>query len=167
MRKCILVVLCLISAGAAFAGQGPELKRSGQPIKLKANELYTDSNNRTATFVGNVSARQGDITIYADRLVISYSEKSKEVDRVEGSGNVRIVQGNRLGLAGHAVYENNSGQIILDDNPKVYQGNDVVSGKVIIYYVEDQRSVVKSGPNKRVEAEIHPGGKGTDSGAKP
>ena len=84
---------------AADVGSG---ERNNQPIQIKSNELTTDSAKRTATFIGKVSARQGDVTIYCDRLVIFYSDKEeKEVDKVEAFGNVRIVQGNPTG-AGRA-----------------------------------------------------------------
>lgn len=167
MKRGILVISLVLSfASVSIAGGGAGGDRSSLPIQLKADELFTDSTNRTATFVGRVSARQGDITIYSDKLIINYSGHDNEVEKVEAFGNVRIVQGNRLGEAGHAIYDNKAGKIILDTNPKVHQGNDVVSGRVITYFLDDQKSVVTGGPDKRVEAEIHPKGKGKD-GAKP
>jgi lipopolysaccharide export system protein LptA len=160
MRKLtVTTVVCLLlaswSAASSAAGE-----RSSQPLQIKADELLTDSAARTATFTGKVTARQGDITMYADRLVITYDDKNKGVDRVEAFGNVRISQGNRLAQAGHAVYDNNGGKIVLDNNPKMFQGDDVVEGKVITYFVNDQRSVVTSGPNEPVKVLIHPGDKG-------
>lgn len=164
IKKCILaIVLSLTLAGVVFAAGKSGGDRNAQPIKIKSNELFTDNNNRTATFVGKVSARQGDMTIYSDKLVINYSEKDKDVEKVEAFGNVRVVQGNRQALAGHALYENKAGKIVLDTSPKVYQGDDVVSGKVITYFVDEQKSVVTGG----ADAVIHPMDKGKDGSAKP
>ncbi len=112
--------------------------------------------------IPTVKAKQQDITIYCDKLVVYYPEQGGEVDRVEAFGNVRIVQLNRLGTAGHAVYSNKEGKISLYINPKVYQGKDVVSGKVITYYIGEEKSVVTGGPESRVEAVIHPKGRGKD-----
>ncbi|ABQ27146.1 lipopolysaccharide transport periplasmic protein LptA [Geotalea uraniireducens] len=168
IKKCILaIVLSLTLAGVVLAAGKSGGDRNAQPIKIKSNELFTDNNNRTATFVGKVSARQGDMTIYSDKLVINYSEKDKDVEKVEAFGNVRVVQGNRQALAGHALYENKAGKIVLDTSPKVYQGDDVVSGKVITYFVDEQKSVVTGGGDARVEAVIHPMDKGKDGSAKP
>jgi len=163
LRVILTIGLCLVLAGGMYAAEIAGGDRLNQPIQIKSNELSTDNASRTATFTGKVSARQGDVTIYCDRLVIYYSEKGKEVDKVESFGNVRIVQGNRVGQAGHAIYESQAGKIILDDNPKVYQGEDEVSGKVITYYLDTQRSEVTGGAG----AVIHPKGKGKDGGAKP
>lgn len=161
----MLVSLALVAGlGSALAAPA---ERNSLPIQIKSNELVTDSAAKTATFIGKVSARQGDITIFSDRLVIHYGAKGQDVEKVEAFGNVRIVQGNRQGEAGHAVYDNREGKIVLDDKPKVFQGEDVITGKIITYFVDEQRSVVTGGPESRVEAVIHPKEKGKSGGAKP
>ena len=166
-RGLIAIALCLVFAGLVKAADIAGRDRNSQPIQIKSSALSTDTVNRTATFTGKVVARQGDITIYCDRLVIIYSDKEKEVEKVEAFGNVRILQENRKALAGHAVYENKAGKIILDDNPKVYQGEDEVTGKVITYFLDTQRSEVTSDADTRVLAIIHPKEKKKDGGAKP
>jgi lipopolysaccharide export system protein LptA len=153
IAACLMIVFGLCSA------QASPLERNRTPIQIKSNELVTDNNSRTATFVGKVSARQGDIVIYSDKLVISYGGSGQDVEKVEAFGNVRIIQGNRHAEAAHAVYDNKGGKIILDGSPKVSQGEDVITGKTIIYYVDEQKSVVSGGTGTRVEAVIHPKGK--------
>lgn len=160
----LLTALCSVTAIASGAGGG----RSVQPIQVKSDELSTDTVRKTATFVGRVTARQGDITIYADRLVVHSSEKGQDITSVEATGTVKIVQGNRLALSGHAVYDTTAGTIVLDKDPKVFQGDDVVSGTVITYYVADQKSVVSGGGARRVEAVIHTkGDRGGHGAAQP
>ncbi len=102
----LIIVIFILLAGGVYAAKGATESRNDQPIQIKSNELTTDNANKTATFTGKVSARQGDVTIYCDRMIIYYSEQEKEVAKVEVFGNVRIVQGNRTGLSGHALYEN-------------------------------------------------------------
>lgn len=168
-RGILTFVLCLASAGGVIAADVGSGERNKQPIQIKSNALTTDSAKRTATFTGKVVARQGDVTIYSDRLVIFYSDKEKqnEVDKVEAFGNVRILQGDKIGLGGHGVYVSKEGKIILDDNPKVYQGEDEVAGKVITYFLDSQRSEVTSDPDSRVLVIIHPKEKGKDGNKKP
>ena len=161
----IVVVWLILASGLQAAGFGGG-ERNNQPIQIKSSELTTDSANRTATFIGKVSARQGDVTIYCDRLVIFYSDKEKDVEKVEAFGNVRIVQGNATAQAGHAVYENKAAKIVLDDNPRVYQGQNTVAGKVITYFLDSQLSQATSEPGDPVKAIIYPKEKGKDGGAK-
>ena len=164
----VAVLLCLFAAAGVFAAGDTMSKRNDQPITIKSNELFTDNATGAATFTGKVVARQGDLVIYSDRLVVHYAEKDKEVDRVEAFGNVRIVQENRRGEAEHAVYESRLAKITLDGGrPKVFQGEDTVTGEVITYFVDEQKSVVTGGKAGRVEATIKPRGKGRNAGTKP
>jgi lipopolysaccharide export system protein LptA len=146
----------------AFAEKKPALDRSNEPVHIKSDQLLTDSNRKMATFTGNVAARQGELTIYSDKLVVSYSETGNGISNAEVFGNVRITQGERRAEADHGVYDAKGGKIILDGNPKVYQLNDVISGKVITYFLDEDRSEITSGSGTRVEAVIHPREKGSD-----
>ena len=89
------------------------------------------------------------------------------MEKVEAFGTVRITQGNRQAQAAHAFYDNKAGKIILDGTPKVFQGDDVVTGKLITYYVNEERSVVTGGPDERVNAVIHPREKGKNDATRP
>jgi len=162
MRWSFLIFLLLFGAApAAFAA--PALSK--EPLKIKSDTLHADNEKKTATFEGKVVARQGDLNLYADRLVISYTADGHDLSRVEAFGNVRILQGNRQATGAHGVYEPKEARILLDGSPRVTQEGDVITGKLITYYVNEQRSVVTGGPNERVEAVILPGGR--NAGAKP
>ncbi|HJV34448.1 lipopolysaccharide transport periplasmic protein LptA [Geomonas sp.] len=153
MRKLFTLALLLLLASPVCGAQAVRK----EPLKIKSDTLQTDNQQKTAVFEGKVVARQGDMTLYADKVVVSYSGDGKELSKVEAFGNVRILQGNREATGAHGIYEPKEARIILDGSPKVVQGDDVVTGKVITYYVNEQRSVVTSGPKQRVEAIIHPG----------
>ena len=169
MRYILAVLLFVVAMSSQVSVQAATPPtRSDEPIRIKSDELFTDNNRKMATFTGNVVARQGDVTIYSDKLVVSYSDDDGAISTAEVFGNVRIVQGSRRAQSAHGIYDAKLAKITLDGNPKVYQGNDIVSGKLIIYYLDEDRSEVTSGPGERVDAVIHPRGKTTDgSPAKP
>ncbi len=147
----ILICLwCLFPASAVSAASPTHKDRSNLPITVKSNEMTADNKGKTAIFSGKVVAKQGDITIFSDKLIVNYADKSGEVDKVEAVGNVRIVQQNRTGFADQAVYESRNGRIVLTGNPRVVQGGDSISGKVITYYVDDDKSDVSSGGDPKV-----------------
>jgi lipopolysaccharide export system protein LptA len=166
MRRSLSIGLLLLAlVPAAFAAPAVPVA-SREPLKIKSDSLHADNEKKTATFEGKVVARQGDLTLYADRLVITSAATGQDLSRVEAFGNVRILQGNRQASGAHAVYEPKEARIVLDGSPKVSsQGGDEVTGELITYYVNEQRSVVTGSPKKRVEAVFHPGGK--DAGVKP
>lgn len=162
MMLAILAISCI----AVYAAEQKKERRD-EPIQVKSNELSTDNSKRTATFTGKVVARQADITIYCDRLVVHYGEGEQSVEMVEAFGNVQIFQVNRRGYGGKAEYDNRTGIIVLQDNPRVYQGDDMVTGKLITVYVNEDRSVVSGGSDRRVEAVIHPKSTGSSGVRKP
>jgi len=166
MKRTLISALFLLAVTAAAVAGPLPASRGGQPITVKSNELSTDSRSRTATFSGKVTARQGDLTIYSDRLVIHYREDGGDVEKVEAVGNVKIVQGDRLATAKEGVYYNTEQKIVLSGEPKVYQGENMISGKVITYFVNEERSIVTGGGDSRVEAVIHPKDKGKNGGTK-
>jgi lipopolysaccharide export system protein LptA len=164
----LICLCCLLPVSAITAAVPGHKDRSSLPITVKSNELTTDNKEKTAIFSGKVVAKQGDMTIFSDKLVVNYSDKNEEVEKVEALGNVRIVQQNRTGFADQAVYDRRNGRIVLTGNPRVVQGGDSISGKVITYYVDDDKSDVSSGgdPKARVEAVINPPARKNDAGSR-
>lgn len=166
-KVALLCVWCLYSISTASAATPAHKDRSNLPITVKSNEMTADNKGKTAVFSGRVIAKQGDVTIYSDKLIVSYADISGEVDKVEAVGNVRILQSNRTGIAERAVYDSHDGRIVLTGSPRVEQGSDRISGKIITYYLDDEKSDVTSGgdPKARVEAVINPARK-NDAGRR-
>lgn len=164
----LICLWCLFPASAVPAVTTVHKDRSNLPIIVKSNEMTADNKGKTAIFTGRVVAKQDDITIFSDKLVVGYADKNKEVEKVEALGNVRIVQQNRTGFADQAVYDSHNGRIVLTGTPRVVQGGDSISGKVITYYVDDDKSDVSSGgdPKARVEAVINPPARKNDAGSR-
>jgi len=161
MFRYLLLICCILSFSlAAIPGSGAEKGVTGLnrqlPIQVKSDELTADNNKRSATFIGNVVATQGDLTLFADKLVITYGEQGKELVRAEAFNNVRFVHGARKGEAAHGVYDLAKGTIVLDGRPKIIQGENLISGEVITYYPNEERSTVSGGQGGRVEAVIQP-----------
>lgn len=154
----LICLCCLYSVSAVHAATPSHKDRTSMPITVKSNEMTADNKGKTAIFSGKVVAKQGDITIFSDKLVVSYADKNSEVEKVEAFGNVRIIQLNRTGFADQAVYDSRNGRIVLTGTPRVVQGSDSISGKVITYYLDDDKSEVSSDgdPKARVEAVINP-----------
>lgn len=153
----VSMIICLVVSQAMAASPGnPAYKdRSNLPITIKSNELSADNKGKTAIFKGKVIAKQGDITIYSDTLTVNYGDDKNDVEKIEANGNVRIVQGNRIGTSSNAVYESKQGRIVLTGNPKVAEGAaNTITGNTITYYIDEERSEVRSDGQKRVETTI-------------
>ena len=164
----ILIILCLFvsESMAAPSGNSADKDRSNLPITIKSNELSADNKGKTAIFRGKVVAKQGDVTIYSDTLKVSYGDEKNDVEKIEADGNVRIVHGNRIGTSSHAVYESKLGKITMTGNPKVMEGADPISGKIITFFIDEEKSAVSGDGDSRVITVIHPQARKGNAGTR-
>ena len=131
---------------------------SAQPLRVTSQQLEADNKNMVITFTGNVVARQGDMTIHADAAKVFYEKKEEgnEVREIVATGNVKILQEDRVATGEKAVFYNEEQKIVLTGQPRVWQGKDMVSGDKITVLLEEDKSLVESGPDRRVEVILYP-----------
>ncbi len=164
-----------LSSGNDFLALGPD---SDQPINI-TSKRFTAKNvvgGKEATFEGTVKVQQGDLTLTSDRLTILYDEKQgsgngasplkksqKELQSASGiktivaSGNVKIVQNDRMATAGKATFDNLKRTITLSEGPpRLWQGPDALTAQNIIIYLDENRSELVGGDDTLITAVINP-----------
>lgn len=152
----LLLFSILLSASGAVAAPERLPDPSSLPIEVTAQQLDADQGQRRATFSGEVVAKQGDITLYCDKLVVYSLPDQEQVDRLEAFGHVRVIQLDRTATADRAVYRQLQGTLVLYGNAEVHQEQNTVAGEEITVYLRDNRSVVKGGDGGRVKAVLFP-----------
>ena len=135
-----------------------KLLDTGQPIDITSDRVETYSKENLIVFKGNVMARQKDIVIYSDSLEAMVIEGGKGIERVVAGGNVKIQQGIRVANCQKAVYYNVDQKLVLTGAPKVWEGENMVSGDEIVFYIEQNRIEVNNELGGRGKAKIYPGG---------
>lgn len=146
----------------------------GQPISIEANRMVSQENKNSVVFIGKVDARQGNLTIKTDEMTVFYLERKdgttrgqqgdqsvSQVEKLICTGNVKVSQGDWLGVGNRMEYFAGERKAVLSGNAKAWQGQNMVSGKTIVYYLAEKRSVVEPDGNSRVRAIIHPESKKT------
>lgn len=157
MNKLLLFPLLLFCATTAFAEKEQLPKPASLPIEVTAQQLEADQLQQQATFSGEVVAKQGDITLYSDKLVVYSLPDQNQVDRLEAFGHVRVVQLDRIATADRAVYRQQQNTLVLYGNAQVHQGQNQVAGNEITVFLKENRSIVKSGSDGgRVKAILFP-----------
>lgn len=132
---------------------------SSQPVTITSKSLEADQAARRVQFHGDVVARQGNVVIYAQQLTVFYKQgkgDGTQIDHVVAEKDVRIVQGAKVATGQKAVFYESEGRIVLTGSPKVHQGEDFVEGDEITVFLNQDRSIVKSEGNSRVNAVFHP-----------
>jgi len=119
------------------------------PTVITANSLTADNKAKTALFTGSVLARKGDAKFYADRMLVYYIEtgdgENSNIDRIEATGNVKLVMNNRIITAGKAVYyAGKRERAVFSDRPRATENKNVLTGSVMTYYIKEDRSVVEN-----------------------
>jgi outer membrane protein assembly factor BamD len=135
-----------------------KLMDTGQPVDITSDRVETYSKENLIIFKGNVIARQKDVVIYADSVEAMVMEGGKGIEQVLAIGNVKIQQGLRVASCQRAVFHNLDRKIILTGDPKVSEGDNMVSGEEIIFDLTQNRVEVKGGAGGRGKAKIYPGG---------
>jgi len=156
-------------SGRSSAVPGQEKKKRGtdaftfdRPVNINADSLEYDNKSNSATFRGNVVARQGDIVMFADTIDVLYGEKNGgqqdkgKLKQLSAVGNVKVIQGERIATGQKIIFYNDEQKIVATGNPRVWQGDNVIVGSKITAYLKEDRSVVEGTLQDRVSATIYP-----------
>ncbi len=159
MRKIVFsVFLALILISFSFG----EDKRNAEPIVIEANELVFNQKSNKAVYTGNVIAKKGDMTLYADKMEILL-DKNGDISKIIATGNVRFYKKpDREGKGNIVIYEKESDTITLKGkNAVLKQGENIVEGEFIVYHIDTEITEVKSNRSKqRVKTVLFPREKG-------
>ena len=129
---------------------------SRAPIDITSDTVEMDQKKNTATFKGNVVAKQEDVTLYANTLLIIYDPDTKKLKEIIATGNVKVVQLDRRATGQKVTFDQDKNKVVLDGDAVVREGTNVIRGERITFYVEEERSVVEPGKGGRVSTSITP-----------
>lgn len=157
MKGVLLLVMIVLWTVPAWSAS-PDLADSAPqgPIDITAERLDVDEQSGTAVFSGQVIAKRGDLTVYAEKVTLYRAGETEQLERIEATGGVRVVQQDRVGTAQRASYYQQEEKLILVGDAKIEQGQNQVSGDEIVLYIRENRSMVKSGTDGRVRAVFFP-----------
>ena len=129
---------------------------SHAPIDIDADTAEADMKGSTFTFKGNVVAKQGDANLYANTLVITFDSNAKKLKEIVAAGNVKFVQLDRRATGQKATFYQESNRLILEGEAVLREGENVIRGERVIYYVDEERAVIEGGKKGRVNTTITP-----------
>jgi lipopolysaccharide transport protein LptA len=127
-----------------------------QPIDIISDQVETYTKENRIIFRGSVVARQRDIAIYADSIEAMTVSEGKGIERVIASGNVKVQQGPRVANCQRAVFHNPEQKVFLTGDPKVWEGENMVSGEEIVFDIARNWVEVKGGLYQRGKAKVYP-----------
>jgi lipopolysaccharide export system protein LptA len=165
---CLAAVLILLSAGGVLAAD----PGAANQVHITADRLLADMGGRTAEFIGDVRAEQGTTVITAKRLKVFYapstgdhgpaaSAAQGDIERLEASGQVKILFDDQVAEADEAVYTAADRILVLTGKAaRITQGPNTVVGGRITLHRDENRITVEKPADGRVQAVFVDTGKG-------
>ena len=136
MKNWVLSLALSLFAATVFA-QGAQVPfgalttGTAQQVEIAADTLSIDQATKTAVFSGNVVAGMAELRLSADRVEVIYAEEggAGAVKALRASGNVVFVSGTDSAQADTAVYELVDGNVLMEGNVILTQGQNALSGQ--------------------------------------
>jgi len=161
----ILCLFCFFSSvtillqSVSYAAEKVDKNAPPVPTVITSESLTADNKAKTALFTGSVVAKKGDMTLYADRMLVYYIESGggSNIDKIDAAGNVKLIRGDRVVTSGKLMYyAGTEERAIFTESPRAAEGNNVVTGTKMTYYMKDDRSLVENSKVFIVEKEQGP-----------
>jgi lipopolysaccharide export system protein LptA len=162
----ILLKSLALTCGILLLGTSHAAKKDlAQEITIKSQRQAADLKNKIASYLDDVSIRQGSISITAD-IVKVFSRENKETsekdDTYQAKGKPAIFQqqledGSLISLqADEITYHPSSNIITISGNAIVKQAGSEVSGNKITYNTLSEKLEAQSADNQSVTTVLQP-----------
>jgi len=129
---------------------------SDKPVKIEADQLEVNDNEKTATFSGNVVVKQGPTTMRTSALKVFYSGEGSAVEgatgqqlsRLEATGEVVVDTKGQTATGDWAVFDMTTQEVTLGGKVVLSQGRNVLRGTELIVNLETgQSKLVSAAPD--------------------
>lgn len=102
------------------------------PIEVSADKLELLNREGRAIYSGHAKAVRDATTVTCDTLTVFYGA-GRDVSRIEAVGNVRATDGDRLATGGKAGWDNVTGVLVVDGEPRAVLGTRTVEGERVTF----------------------------------
>ncbi|MDZ7629293.1 MAG: LptA/OstA family protein [Parvularculaceae bacterium] len=139
-----------LAAAAMIGGHaGAQLATidSDAPVDITGDRLEVE--DKVATFIGNVRAVQGPAILTAERLVADLDDKGS-FTKIRATGTVRYSNGKEAITGAVAVFDDIARTITISENVVVTQGEQVMTGGNLVYWVDTGKILFTASSGKRI-----------------
>ncbi len=146
LRLHLIIISLILAALVVHQGTFAEdiSKRIKGPIQVTSDTLTADKMARTMLFEHNVIAQSQDMTLFADKMVVTYKKDTGDVSVIKATGSVKLHKDAQLITAQAATYYADEDKVVFSGNPRALDGENVVTGTRMIYFVSDDRTYVEN-----------------------
>ena len=127
--------------------------------EITSKQLFLNYDGKSARFVDSVHVEDPEMQMDSGSLELRFSENN-EIDWIEALNDVRILHEGREAYAGKAVYDVTTDEFLLEDQPKLVQGKNMLFGDTIRFWRESGRMICEPAarvviyPSKKLKTDI-------------
>lgn len=137
----LLLIFYFFLPSLSSAEKTSKEKSENLPVVITADEMTADQKSNHIIFVGNVVAKQGDLTISSDEMTV-YNTKNKKVGKIVALGNVKMNKGAQFAESDRLEYFEKDSKIVLTGNPHAWENDNEIFGTKMIFYVDKEIFIV-------------------------
>lgn len=124
--------------------KGERGTQGGGVIKIQSEKAQLSNLNLSATFQGNVVIERLDSKVYGPIAIFKFADRNNRLEQILVRGGVRMEEPPRSATSQTAQVDVSKNQIILDGEPRVIQGEDVLVGDQIVFHHDRDEIEVRS-----------------------
>ncbi len=174
------IAVWLLMAAAAQAADPAGTAAGGPSVNgrtdITAKRITMRNQENKAIFEGNVVLKKGVLVVHSDVMVVFLKPgdppaaepapktprkgsdelptiSNRSVSKIEATGQVKIEKAEGRATCRKAVYNEDERKIILTGDPVAWQHGTRVSGKKIIMFLDDDRTIVEGESRVMIEPE--------------
>jgi LPS export ABC transporter protein LptC len=117
---------------------------SGDVVKIQSERAQLSNLNLSAIFQGKVLIERLDSKVFGPTAIFKFADRNNRLERIFVRGGVRIEEPPRWATSQTAQLDVGKNQIVLDGEPRVVQGADVLVGEQIIFHHDRDEIEVRS-----------------------
>jgi lipopolysaccharide export system protein LptA len=154
-----------ITADKKLAPETPtaDTLAADKPFHVTSDKMIAHKDSAMVEFIGNVKVIREDAVILADaiKIFIHTAETKKQgqtdLKQITATGNVEYTAGERKAFADKAVYTTQDEILVLTgESARLITGKSHVTGKKITLFRNEDRAIVESDGDTRVQAIFSP-----------
>jgi lipopolysaccharide export system protein LptA len=154
-----------ITADKKLASESPaaDTLAADKPLHVTSDKMIAHKDSAMVEFIGNVKVIREDAVILADsiKIFIHTAETKKpgqtDLKQITATGNVEYTAGERKAFADKAVYTTQDEILVLTgESARLITGKSHVTGKKITLFRNEDRAIVESVGDTRVQAIFNP-----------
>jgi lipopolysaccharide export system protein LptA len=138
--------LALVLLAVASSAGAQTRHNTDAPINFGADRIELQDKANRAVLAGNVSVRQAEMTLNAQRMTVAYTgqvvDGSPQVSRLDASGGVTVVRPDQTARSRYGVYDLNRRVITMLGAVTLTQGGNTVSGGRLTINLDTGRAVI-------------------------